>query len=86
MAALYFDALRMPWVVRPWLSLSWDAAIRAAAARVSIPVPAAVNLPARTLCWGAQVDVQPIFRVGRHLRFDPEDVRVWVESHMERAA
>ncbi|MET8166851.1 helix-turn-helix domain-containing protein [Streptomyces sp. NPDC005329] len=26
------------------------------------------------------------FRVGRHLRFDPEDVRVWVESQMERAA
>lgn len=26
------------------------------------------------------------FRVGRHLRFDPEDVRAWVESLMERAA
>ena len=26
------------------------------------------------------------FRVGRHLRFDPEDVRVWVQSLMERAA
>ncbi|MEV5167892.1 helix-turn-helix domain-containing protein [Streptomyces werraensis] len=26
------------------------------------------------------------FRVGRHLRFDPEDVRVWVESQMEEAA
>lgn len=26
------------------------------------------------------------FRVGRHLRFDPEDVRVWVESQMEGAA
>ncbi|MGC9411287.1 helix-turn-helix domain-containing protein [Streptomyces sp. DZ1-3] len=26
------------------------------------------------------------FRVGRHLRFDPEDVRVWVETQMERAA
>jgi hypothetical protein len=26
------------------------------------------------------------FRVGRHLRFDPEDVRVWVESLMEGAA
>ncbi|MEU8654075.1 helix-turn-helix domain-containing protein [Streptomyces sp. NPDC048737] len=26
------------------------------------------------------------FRVGRHLRFDPEDVRVWVASQMERAA
>ncbi|MER5664236.1 helix-turn-helix transcriptional regulator [Streptomyces mirabilis] len=26
------------------------------------------------------------FRVGRHLRFDPEDVRSWVESLMEGAA
>ncbi|MFE5682682.1 helix-turn-helix domain-containing protein [Streptomyces sp. NPDC056512] len=26
------------------------------------------------------------FRVGRHLRFDPEDVRVWVKSQMEEAA
>ncbi|MEU2400293.1 helix-turn-helix domain-containing protein [Streptomyces pseudogriseolus] len=26
------------------------------------------------------------FRVGRHLRFDPEDVRAWVESLMEGAA
>jgi predicted DNA-binding transcriptional regulator AlpA len=26
------------------------------------------------------------FRVGRHLRFDPEDVSAWVESLMEGAA
>ncbi|MGY0491474.1 helix-turn-helix transcriptional regulator [Streptomyces sp. WG-D5] len=26
------------------------------------------------------------FRVGRHLRFDPEDVRTWVQSQMEVAA
>ncbi|MFI0090121.1 helix-turn-helix transcriptional regulator [Streptomyces bobili] len=26
------------------------------------------------------------FRVGRHLRFDPEDVRSWVASLMEGAA
>ncbi|MEV6053869.1 helix-turn-helix domain-containing protein [Streptomyces sp. NPDC052107] len=26
------------------------------------------------------------FRVGRYVRFDPEDVRVWVESLMEEAA
>ncbi|MFE5257537.1 helix-turn-helix transcriptional regulator [Streptomyces coelicoflavus] len=25
------------------------------------------------------------FRVGRHLRFDPDDVRVWVESLREAA-
>ncbi|MFD5265250.1 MULTISPECIES: AlpA family transcriptional regulator [Streptomyces] len=26
------------------------------------------------------------FRVGRHLRFDPADVRAWVDSQRERAA
>ncbi|QHC25257.1 helix-turn-helix transcriptional regulator [Streptomyces sp. GS7] len=26
------------------------------------------------------------FRVGRHLRYDPEDVRVWVAQLMEGAA
>ncbi|MGW4987429.1 helix-turn-helix transcriptional regulator [Streptomyces mirabilis] len=26
------------------------------------------------------------FRVGRHLRYDPDDVRAWVESLMEGAA
>ncbi|POX65141.1 DNA-binding protein [Streptomyces sp. Ru62] len=26
------------------------------------------------------------FRVGRHLRFDPDDVRAWVESQIKEAA
>ncbi len=26
------------------------------------------------------------FRVGRHLRFDPEDVRAWVDSQLKGAA
>ncbi|WP_128802875.1 MULTISPECIES: helix-turn-helix domain-containing protein [unclassified Streptomyces] len=26
------------------------------------------------------------FRVGRHLRFDPEDVRAWVDSQLEGVA
>jgi predicted DNA-binding transcriptional regulator AlpA len=26
------------------------------------------------------------FRVGRHLRFDPRDVRAWVDSQLEEAA
>ncbi|MFJ5267609.1 replication initiator protein RepSA [Streptomyces sp. NPDC088358] len=37
-----------------------DDAIKAAAARVSVPLPAGGAFPARTLCWGTQVDVQPI--------------------------
>ncbi|MGW3680450.1 replication initiator protein RepSA [Streptomyces prasinus] len=37
-----------------------DAAIRAAAARVAVPVSAAGAFPARVLRWGTQVDVQTI--------------------------
>ncbi|MFE4048109.1 replication initiator protein RepSA [Streptomyces sp. YIM B13518] len=37
-----------------------DAAIRAAAARVAVPVPSADAFPARVLRWGSQVDVQTI--------------------------
>ncbi|MEU6852771.1 replication initiator protein RepSA [Actinacidiphila alni] len=37
-----------------------DDAIRAAVARVSVPVAAAGDRPAMVLRWGAQVDVQPI--------------------------
>ncbi|MGW6008986.1 replication initiator protein RepSA [Streptomyces sp. NPDC055210] len=37
-----------------------DDAIRAAAARVAVPVSPAGDLPARLLRWGSQVDVQPI--------------------------
>ncbi|MEU5798856.1 replication initiator, partial [Streptomyces sp. NPDC047813] len=41
-----------------------DDAIRAAAARVSVPVPAAGDFPARVLRWGSQVDVQAIGALG----------------------
>ncbi len=37
-----------------------DDAIKAAAARASVPLPAAGDFPARTLRWGSQVDVQAI--------------------------
>ncbi|MEU9504471.1 replication initiator protein RepSA [Streptomyces sp. NPDC048196] len=44
-----------------WASVALlDDAIRAAATRVSVPVPAAGDFPARVLRWGTQVDVQPI--------------------------
>ncbi len=44
-----------------WASVALlDAAIHAAAARVSVPVPAAGTLRARELRWGSQVDVRPI--------------------------
>ncbi|QEU97477.1 replication initiator protein RepSA [Streptomyces kanamyceticus] len=37
-----------------------DDAIRAAAARVAVPVPSVGAFPSRELRWGSQVDVQPI--------------------------
>ncbi|MER7836218.1 replication initiator protein RepSA [Streptomyces sp. NPDC096040] len=37
-----------------------DDSIKAAAARVSVPVPASGEVPARVLRWGSQVDVQAI--------------------------
>ncbi|MFI1402858.1 replication initiator protein RepSA [Streptomyces griseofuscus] len=37
-----------------------DDAIRSAAARVSVPIPAAGDVPARVLRWGSQIDVQVI--------------------------
>ncbi|QHC27281.1 replication initiation protein [Streptomyces sp. GS7] len=44
-----------------WASVALlDDAIRAAANRVSVPVPASGDFPARVLRWGDQVDVQPI--------------------------
>ncbi|MFE0627804.1 replication initiator protein RepSA [Streptomyces sp. NPDC058864] len=45
-----------PWATTPLLT----DAIEAAAARVSVPVPAADDHPGRVLRWGQQVDVRPI--------------------------
>ncbi|GHF12392.1 hypothetical protein GCM10017776_32760 [Streptomyces griseoluteus] len=42
-----------------------DDAIRAAAARVPVPVPAAGNFPSRGLRWSSELDVQPIGALGR---------------------
>ncbi|WP_282202645.1 replication initiator protein RepSA [Kitasatospora fiedleri] len=45
----------------PWATVALlDNAIRAAARRTGVPVPAAGNQPARVLQWGTQVDVRPI--------------------------
>jgi excisionase family DNA binding protein len=46
-----------------------------------------LGVPVETVYqWRRKQTGPPGFRVGRHLRFDPEDVRVWVESQIERAA
>ncbi|MFI9730685.1 replication initiator protein RepSA [Streptomyces sp. NPDC052092] len=62
-----------------------DAAIRAAAARVAVPVPAAGDFPARTLCWGTQVDVQPIGALG-HEELTEQAVASYVAKYATKAA
>ncbi|MET8457750.1 replication initiator protein RepSA [Streptomyces parvulus] len=62
-----------------------DAAIRAAAARVAVPVPAAGDFPARTLRWGTQVDVQPIGALGRE-ELTEQAVASYVAKYATKAA
>ncbi|MEU6545842.1 replication initiator protein RepSA [Streptomyces sp. NPDC046859] len=62
-----------------------DAAIRAAAARVAVPVPAAGDFPARTLRWGTQVDVQPIGALG-HEDLTEQAVASYVAKYATKAA
>ncbi|MFC8391068.1 replication initiator protein RepSA [Streptomyces sp. NPDC057238] len=62
-----------------------DAAIRAAAARVAVPVPAAGDFPARTLRWGTQVDVQPIGALG-HEELTEQAVASYVAKYATKAA
>ncbi|MGA5192481.1 helix-turn-helix transcriptional regulator [Streptomyces exfoliatus] len=45
------------------------------------------GVPLETIYQWRRKDTGPRgFRVGRHLRFDPEDVRVWVASLMYKEA
>ncbi|MFE7981758.1 replication initiator protein RepSA [Streptomyces cellulosae] len=62
-----------------------DAAIRAAAARVAVLVPPAGTLPARTLRWGDQVDVQPIGALG-HEELTEQAVASYVAKYATKAA
>ncbi|MFJ3100949.1 helix-turn-helix transcriptional regulator [Streptomyces sp. NPDC086835] len=46
-----------------------------------------LGVPVETVYQWRRKDTGPRgFRVGRHLRFDPEDVRAWVQSRMEEGA
>ncbi|TQJ75184.1 replication initiator protein RepSA [Streptomyces sp. SLBN-31] len=61
-------------------------AIRAAAARVAIDVPAAGELPERTLCWGTQLDIQPIGAFGRGEEITEQAVASYVAKYATKAA
>lgn len=62
-----------------------DDAIRAAAGRVSVPVPAAGDFPARVLRWGSQVDVQPIGALGQE-ELTEQAVASYVAKYATKAA
>ncbi|MGW4443799.1 replication initiator protein RepSA [Streptomyces sp. NPDC004682] len=69
-----------------WASIALlDGAIRAAAARVSVPVPASGDRPARVLRWGSQVDVQAIGALGRE-ELTEQAVASYVAKYATKAA
>ncbi|MFJ5022960.1 replication initiator protein RepSA [Streptomyces goshikiensis] len=69
-----------------WASVALlDDAIRAAAARVAVSVPAAGEFPARSLGWGTQVDVQPIGGLG-HEELTEGAVASYVAKYATKAA
>ncbi|WP_307824982.1 replication initiator protein RepSA [Streptomyces sp. M2CJ-2] len=62
-----------------------DGAIRAAAARVAVPVPASGDFPARVLRWGTQVDVQAIGALGQE-ELTEQAVASYVAKYATKAA
>ncbi|MFJ8696524.1 replication initiator protein RepSA [Streptomyces roseolilacinus] len=62
-----------------------DAAIRAAAQRVTVPVPGSGDFPTRVLRWGDQVDVQPIGALG-HEELTEQAVAAYVAKYATKAA
>ncbi|MFD9071717.1 replication initiator protein RepSA [Streptomyces lasiicapitis] len=71
----------------PWASVGLlTEAIRAAAARVAVDVPAADNVPARNLRWGTQLDVQPIGAFGHGEQITEQAVASYVAKYATKAA
>ncbi|WP_030910690.1 replication initiator protein RepSA [Streptomyces sp. NRRL F-5126] len=61
-------------------------AITAAAARVTVPVPASGDEPARVLRWGAQVDVRPIGAASANDELTEQAVAAYVAKYATKAA
>ncbi|MER6492507.1 replication initiator protein RepSA [Streptomyces griseorubiginosus] len=61
-------------------------AIRAARKRVAVDVPAAGDQPARTLCWGVKLDVQPIKAFGDGEDITEQKVASYVAKYATKAA
>ncbi|MFG3096965.1 replication initiator protein RepSA [Streptomyces sp. NPDC048202] len=63
-----------------------DAAIRAAAARVTVDVAPAGDQPARALRWGEQIDVRPIRAFGDGAEITEQAVASYVAKYATKAA
>ncbi|WP_420037921.1 replication initiator protein RepSA [Streptomyces sp. cg28] len=86
-AVVRFDGPDGPDSAPPgWASIALlDDAIRAAAARVSVPLAPAGAFPARDLKWGTQIDVQPIGALG-HEELTEAAVASYVAKYATKAA
>ncbi|ARX83583.1 replication initiator family protein [Streptomyces alboflavus] len=87
-AVIRFDGPEGPDTPPPhWASVALlTDAIRTAAARVRVDVPAADNVPARNLCWGAQIDVRPIKAFGDGSQITEQAVASYVAKYATKAA
>ncbi|MGW1457789.1 replication initiator protein RepSA [Streptomyces albidoflavus] len=70
----------------PWATIALlDDAIRTAATRARVPVPAVGAFPARELAWGTQIDIQPIGTLG-HEELTETAVASYVAKYATKAA
>jgi hypothetical protein len=87
-AVIRFDGPDGPDSLPPaWASITLlTDALRAAAARAAIPLPAADDHPARVLRWGTQLDVQPIGAFGSGEDLTEQAVASYVAKYATKAA
>ncbi|MEU3445752.1 replication initiator protein RepSA [Streptomyces thermolilacinus] len=87
-AVIRFDGPEGPDTPPPaWATLDLlTDAIRSAAARVRVEVPAAGDHPARTLRWGTQLDIQPIGAFDNGEEINEQAVASYVAKYATKAA
>ncbi|MFE4671548.1 replication initiator protein RepSA [Streptomyces sp. NPDC056723] len=87
-AVIRFDGPDGPNTPPPaWATLDvLDDALKAAAARARIEIPAAGDQPARVLRWGTQLDVRPILAFGADEDLTEQAVASYVAKYATKAA
>ncbi|MGW7272216.1 replication initiator protein RepSA [Streptomyces sp. NPDC054864] len=87
-AVIRFDGPEGPDTPPPaWATLALlTDAIRAAAARVRVDLDASGDHPARVLCWGDRLDVQPIKAFGDGTEITEQAVASYVAKYATKAA